>query len=312
MFSPALLDRAVAFAGRRLDAMVDEATSTESLGLVIAAAIVIAIEIGVLGYRKSTLARLLRPSRTARTDIFWFVASLLGVTSLLCAIFSLGLSVFATRAATKYLSIGVLSYVASPALHVFLYLVATDFVGYWIHRISHRTRWWWELHKLHHSATEFNVLTTARNHPLDSAAIAIAKAAPLAILGGSTGESLAVLVILGAHACLSHSMLPWSWGWFGKYVVRSPIGHRIHHSPMAVHFDTNFAGIFPVWDWMFGTLYTGDEINEEVGVDESYHNVRGLPYDVLESTRRAFVMAKNGLRRAPKREREVQAQTQEV
>jgi sterol desaturase/sphingolipid hydroxylase (fatty acid hydroxylase superfamily) len=290
--------RIASIAGRRLHAMVESATSMESIGMVLAALLVIGLEVPLLGFEKSTLARLLRPTRTLRTDIAWFVATMLGLSSLIAACFSLGLTVVVANAATKYLDFGVLNHVTNSALHVLLYLVATDFVGYWVHRISHRTAWWWELHKLHHSATELNVLTTTRNHPLDTAAIAMAKAVPFAILGGSAGESLAMFVILGMHACLSHSMLPWSWGWFGKYVVRSPIGHRIHHSPLAEHFDMNFAGVFPVWDWMFGTLYTGDVVNETVGVDANYHNVRGLPYDVLESTRRAFAIAKNSFRRA--------------
>ncbi|TMH89489.1 MAG: sterol desaturase family protein [Betaproteobacteria bacterium] len=102
------------------------------------------------------------------------------------------------------------------------------------------------------------------------------------------GESLFVLVLFGAHAGLTHSMLPWRWGWFGKYVLYSPIGHRIHHSALPEHKDKNLGFLFPVWDWMFGTYYKGDVINEEVGVEDNYQNTRGLLFDLAESTRRAW------------------------
>jgi sterol desaturase/sphingolipid hydroxylase (fatty acid hydroxylase superfamily) len=83
-------------------------------------------------------------------------------------------------------------------------------------------------------------------------------------------------------------MLPWRWGWFGKYVVYPPTGHRVHHSALPEHRDKNFAGIFPIWDHLFGTYYQGEDINEEVGVDDNYQNVRGLWYDMVESARRAL------------------------
>ena len=60
-------------------------------------------------------------------------------------------------------------------------------------------------------------------------------------------------------------MLPWQWGWFGRYVLYSPMGHR-----------------------MFGTYYKGDVINQEVGVEDNYQNTRGLLFALTESTRRAW------------------------
>jgi sterol desaturase/sphingolipid hydroxylase (fatty acid hydroxylase superfamily) len=36
-------------------------------------------------------------------------------------------------------------------------------------------------------------------------------------------------------------------------VVLGPQVHRIHHSIYQEHFNTNFAGAFPIWDLVFGT-----------------------------------------------------------
>jgi hypothetical protein len=38
-------------------------------------------------------------------------------------------------------------------------------------------------------------------------------------------------------------------------VITGPQIHRIHHSIHPHHFDTNFAGAFPLWDLLFGTFH---------------------------------------------------------
>ncbi len=48
---------------------------------------------------------------------------------------------------------------------VVYYLIST-FVQYWLHRLQH-WRWFWQLHRLHHSATEFNLLTGFRVNPAE-------------------------------------------------------------------------------------------------------------------------------------------------
>jgi sterol desaturase/sphingolipid hydroxylase (fatty acid hydroxylase superfamily) len=262
--------------------------SVDSLTLVAGIALVIGAEILVLGYAKSSLYRLLHPTRSTRADIVWFLVRIFGLQSLVVAISSLGLTILGNRLAMEYAGFHVLAKIKDPVLQGVAYVIASDFTQYWVHRGRHAFGWWWEFHKHHHSATEFNAITQARTHPLDGVAIVLCSAIPVQLLGGTMGESLFVLVVFGAHAGLTHSMLPWRWGWFGRYVVYSPMGHRIHHSALPEHKDMNFGSIFPIWDWMFGTYYKGDVVNEEVGVEGNYQNTRGLIFDLIESTRRAW------------------------
>jgi sterol desaturase/sphingolipid hydroxylase (fatty acid hydroxylase superfamily) len=278
---------------------VSAATSAESLTTALGVLLVVGAEVPIVGYRRSSLYRLLHPTKSTWTDITWFSVRVLGLGSLVTALFSLGVTVAVTRAAETYFGLGVLEHVGNRALHIFLYLFLADLLNYWVHRGRHQIRWWWEFHKLHHSATELNAITFARGHPLDDVSIVVVSAIPLALLGGSAGDSLIVLTILGVHAGITHSMLPWDWGWIGKYVIRSPIGHRIHHSPLPEHTDTNFA-LFPIWDRIFGTEYTGPVVNELPGVDANYYNARGLPYDVAESIRRAFVALRSNRKSDPR------------
>lgn len=262
--------------------------SVESLTTVGGLVVVWIIEVIVMGWPKSSLYRLLRFSRSARTDVFWTILKILGLNGIILAALSLGLTVASTRAADKFFGFHVLDRVHNPALRCVLYLIGADFVGYWVHRGRHGFGWWWEFHKAHHSATEFNALTTNRGHPFDGVAIITASAVPLALLGGSIGDFVPWLTILAVHAGLTHSMLPWRWGWFGKYVIFPPMGHRVHHSPLPEHRDKNFGGVFPIWDHVFGTYYMGESINEDVGVDDNYQNSRGLWFDMVESTRRSI------------------------
>ncbi len=262
--------------------------SAESLTLVAGMVLVFAAEIIVLGYAKSSFYRLLHPTQSTRADIVWFLVRFLSLQSLVVAICSLGLTSLSNRLAVQYLGFHVLDRIKDPVLEGVVYLVAADFISYWVHRARHGFGWWWEFHKHHHSATEFNAITQARFHPLDGVGIALATVIPGQLLGGSVGESLFVLVLFGVHAGLTHSMLPWQWGWLGKYVIYSPMGHRIHHSALPEHKDKNLGALFPVWDWIFGTYYKGDVINQEVGVEDNYQNTRGLLFDLTESTRRAW------------------------
>jgi sterol desaturase/sphingolipid hydroxylase (fatty acid hydroxylase superfamily) len=288
-----LCERATHFIVAKVLLIARAPLSTGSLALLAGMALVISAEIVVLSYARSTLYRLLHPTKSTRADIVWFLVRFLGLNSILIGICSLGLTVLTNRLATTYLDFGMLTRIENPLLQGLLFLLATDFTFYWVHRGRHALGWWWEFHKHHHSATEFNAITQARSHPLDNAAIAISVAIPVHLLGGTVGDSLFVLIPLAIHAGLTHSMLPWSWGWFGRYVLYSPIGHRIHHSPLPEHKDKNFGGLFPIWDWMFGTYYKGDRINEEVGVDNNYQNTHGLLFDLTESVRLAWGSVKS-------------------
>jgi len=272
----------------RLLAIAKAPTSADSVTLVAGMVLVFCAEILVLGYARSSLRRLLHPTRSTRADIVWFLVRFFGLQSVMVAVSSLGLTTLGNRLAMQYAGLHVLEKIRNPVLQGAAYLIATDFLSYWVHRGRHAFGWWWEFHKHHHSATEFNAITQARAHPLDWAGIILCSTIPLQLLGGTMGDSLFVLTVFGAHAGLTHSMLPWRWGWFGRYVLYSPMGHRVHHSALPEHKDKNFGSLLPVWDWLFRTYYKGDLINEEVGVEDNYQNTRGLLFDLIESVRRAW------------------------
>src|SRR5439155_16920618 len=95
-------ERAAAAVTARILVIAQAPVSVDSLTLVAGMALVIGAEIIVLGYAKSSLYRLLHPTKSTRTDIVWFLVRILGLTSLVIAISSLGLTTFSNRLAVEY------------------------------------------------------------------------------------------------------------------------------------------------------------------------------------------------------------------
>src|ERR1700759_2451536 len=50
----------------------------------------------------------------------------------------------------------------NSAVAVVLLVIAQDFSYYWFHRSSHRVRWFWATHAIHHSSNEFNLAAAYR------------------------------------------------------------------------------------------------------------------------------------------------------
>jgi sterol desaturase/sphingolipid hydroxylase (fatty acid hydroxylase superfamily) len=165
-------------------------------------------------------------------------------------------------------SIGILGVGAGMPvwLHVVAYFVLIDFLYYWFHRWCHRSPRLWRLHRFHHEATHFLILTGSRVHPVEIAIVQWIMVIPVLLLGTPLAVPAAVWVVRQVIDQVQHSMLPWTYGWLGDWLVVSPVGHRIHHSPLAVHRGRNLGDILAIWDRLFGTWYEGDVVNEDIGL----------------------------------------------
>lgn len=170
-----------------------------------------------------------------------------------------------------------------------LAFVAYDFVYYWKHRFMHRVRWFWMEHVTHHSSTHYN-LTTALRQPW---------------FGPFTGLFLvsAPLVMLGFHPAVlafagGLNLVYQYWihteaigrmpGWF-EAVMNTPSHHRVHHAINPRYLDANYAGVFIIWDRMFGTYVREGDEPIEYGIVKplgsynpviiAYHEFAGLIRD---------------------------------
>ena len=140
-----------------------------------------------------------------------------------------------------------------PWLQAFEVLVLVDFIGYWTHRAFHSGRGW-RIHAIHHSSEELDWIASARVHPLNELVNRLAQATPVLMLGFDPKVTLAAAPFLTLYAIGLHANLDWDFGPLRK-VIASPVFHRWHHSRETDALNKNFAGLFPLWDLLFGTFH---------------------------------------------------------
>ena len=173
------------------------------------------------------------------------------------------------------------------AVQLVEFLLLADLLAYWQHRAFHSFERLWRIHAVHHSSTELDWLSAVRVHPLNEALSNTAIAAPLILLGFSPVTLAAYLPFLTFYAITLHANVDWDMGPL-RYVISSPAFHRWHHSAEEEALNKNFAGLFPVLDWLFGTLYLPRDKRASVfgTVDRSVPGgfLRQLAYPLMKPT----------------------------
>lgn len=153
---------------------------------------------------------------------------------------------------------------ALQALEVYL---LADFIGYWTHRLFHRGKWW-PFHAVHHSSENLDWLSAVRVHPINDLINKLLQASPLLLLGFNPMVTLSTAPFFTLYAIFLHARVDWDFGPL-RWVIATPVFHRWHHSRQAAAIDKNFAGLFPLWDLLFGTLYLPrGKMPEDFGVLE--------------------------------------------
>jgi sterol desaturase/sphingolipid hydroxylase (fatty acid hydroxylase superfamily) len=153
-----------------------------------------------------------------------------------------------------------------------IYLLA-DFFGYWSHRLFHRGKWW-PFHAVHHSSEDLDWLSSIRVHPVNDMVNKFVQAMPLLLAGFNPWVTLSAAPFFTLYAIFIHARLNWDFGPL-RVVIATPVFHRWHHSRQPEAMDKNFAGLFPIWDILFGTYYMPrGRVPEDFGV------AGGFPQDM--------------------------------
>lgn len=244
-------------------------------------AVCIVIDLVFLGYKKSALSNLAKPDMSTRSDIYIFLIGLFGLRYYLVMFSFLLVGYFSANWVETHMAFNWLHNIDSTILQLLVYMLIYDFMDYWIHRFAHRVSWWWEVHRFHHSATKFNIITVGRTHPLDLSFASLLTMIPLALMGVPLEQIFIITVLRSMLGKLQHSMVDWDFGILGKYILMSPVAHRIHHSPYPEHWDKHYGHTFIFWDRLFGTYYDGDFVNDRVGLSNTTDNQKGLIYDLV-------------------------------
>jgi len=150
---------------------------------------------------------------------------------------------------------------------VIAYLIASDFLLYWSHRLFHGARMW-KYHAIHHSSEDLDWISAARFHPVNLCLGTVLVDVVLLL----AGIAPAVLGILVPFTVLSsafvHANLNWRLGPL-KYFIAGPVFHRWHHTAADRGGSKNFAPTFALLDVLFGTFYMPEhELPDQYGVGD--------------------------------------------
>lgn len=151
-------------------------------------------------------------------------------------------------------------------LQVLEILIISDFVDYWSHRTLHRSSLW-RIHAIHHSPEEMSWLSSSRVHPLNDLITRSCQLVPIVGLGFSAVAAISAVPVVSFYVMFLHANLSWDFGPL-RWVFVSPAYHRWHHASDDEALDKNFAGLFPVWDLIFGTAYFPRHLPTKYGLHD--------------------------------------------
>ena len=134
-----------------------------------------------------------------------------------------------------------------------LCFVLDDLAYYVFHRTAHRVRWFWASHVVHHSSQHYNLSTALRQTWTGFFSLAFVFRLPLFLLGFPPAQVFFVAALNLVYQFWIHTeavgRMP---AWF-EAVMNTPSHHRVHHATNPRYLDRNYAGVFIVWDRLFGT-----------------------------------------------------------
>ena len=134
-----------------------------------------------------------------------------------------------------------------------LILFAEDFIYYWNHRIAHKSRLFWASHIVHHSSQKYN-LSTALRQTWSGSFYTFIFWIPLVAIGFHPVMILVQMSISLIYQYWIHTELIDKMPRWFEAVFNTPSHHRVHHATNPQYLDRNHAGIFIIWDRLFGTF----------------------------------------------------------
>jgi len=135
--------------------------------------------------------------------------------------------------------------------------VLYDFCYYWAHRMSHEVNLFWSGHVVHHQSEEYNLSVALRQSWFQGVWTAPAYL-PMALLGFDTTQLLIVGGINLIYQFWIHTEMIDRMGVL-ESVMNTPSHHRVHHGRNPKYIDKNHAGVFIIWDRLFGTFQVEEE-----------------------------------------------------
>ena len=140
--------------------------------------------------------------------------------------------------------------------NVWLYWIALvllqDFAYYVHHFVDHHCRFFWAVHRTHHSSELFNITTGFRS-PVLQPLYRYFYFMPVALLGFEPLHIMFAYAATQIYGTLIHTQTIRRMGVF-EYFMVTPSHHRVHHGSNVAYLDRNMGMFLIVWDKLFGTF----------------------------------------------------------
>lgn len=160
-----------------------------------------------------------------------------------------------------------------------LLLFAEDFCYYWFHRIGHESRFFWASHVVHHSSESYN-LSTAVRQTWTGTMINAVFWFPLLLIGFSPLMVITQQSISLIYQFFIHTEQVRKLGVL-ELIMNTPSHHRVHHGSDLKYLDKNYAGIFIIWDKMFGSFQPEEEV-PNYGLVKNIHTYNPIKVAYIE------------------------------
>lgn len=133
-----------------------------------------------------------------------------------------------------------------------------DLAYYWDHRMAHRVSLFWGGHSVHHQSEDYN-LSVALRQSSTAMIWGVPFYLPLALMGFDPVQftivgGLNLLYQFWIHTEHIDRMPRWF-----EAVFNTPSHHRVHHGRDPKYIDKNYAGVFIIWDKLFGSFKAEEE-----------------------------------------------------
>jgi alkylglycerol monooxygenase len=132
-----------------------------------------------------------------------------------------------------------------------------DLGYYWAHRMSHEINLFWGGHVVHHQSEDYNFSVALRQSSFQ-VLWTFAFFLPLAFLGFQTVDFLLISALNTVYQFWIHTETIGKLGFLEKF-LNTPSHHRVHHGRDPKYIDKNHAGVFIIWDKLFGTFQEEEE-----------------------------------------------------
>ena len=149
-------------------------------------------------------------------------------------------------------------------------ILLIDLWMYVWHRLNHEIPFLWRFHSIHHSDTTLDVTSSWRFHYIEILISELLRLPLFMLMGAGIEHLLLYSLLMTPIIEFQHSniSIPPALDRLARLIIPSPMMHRLHHSRLRSEHDSNYGSMLSVWDRLFGSLLTKDNLDDlHLGLD---------------------------------------------